>query len=71
MVTTCSLWPSCSAGACVHGNQAIASGYSVYSTRIAPLIADLALARVAGIYPKWMHKMAHFDLLIPDDFGLT
>lgn len=57
--------------ACVLGNQAIASGYSVYYTRIAPLIADVALARVEGIYPKWMKKMARFDLLILDDFGLS
>ncbi len=57
--------------ACVLGNQAIASGYSVYYTRISPLITDVALARAEGIYPKWMKKMARFDLLILDDFGLT
>jgi len=57
--------------ACVLGNQAILSGHSVYYTRISPLITDVALARAEGTYPKWMKKMARFDLLILDDFGLS
>ena len=57
--------------ACVLGNQAILSGYSVYYTRISPLITDVALARAEGTYPKWMKRMARFDLLILDDFGLS
>lgn len=57
--------------ACVLGNQAIMSGYSAYYTRISPLIADVALARAEGTYPRWMQRMVHFDLLILDDFGLS
>jgi len=57
--------------ACVFGNQAIMSGYSVYYTRIPRLIDDVALARAEGTYPRWLKRMARFDLLILDDFGLS
>jgi len=57
--------------ACVFGNQAIMSGYSVYYTRIPRLIDDVALARAEGTYSRWLKRMARFDLLILDDFGLS
>ncbi|MCF7904692.1 MAG: IS21-like element helper ATPase IstB [Candidatus Marinimicrobia bacterium] len=57
--------------ACVFGNQAIISGYSVYYTRIPSLIDDIALARAEGSYPRWLKRMAKFNLLILDDFGLS
>jgi DNA replication protein DnaC len=57
--------------ACVFGNQAIMSGYSVYYTRIPSLIDDIALARAEGNYPRWLKRMARYDLLILDDFGLS
>ena len=57
--------------ACVFGNQAIISGYSVYYTRIPSLIDDIALARAEGSYPRWLKRMARFNLLILDDFGLS
>ncbi|MCF7809267.1 MAG: IS21-like element helper ATPase IstB [Candidatus Marinimicrobia bacterium] len=57
--------------ACVFGNQAIISGYSVYYTRIPALIDDIALARAEGSYPRWLKRMAKFNLLILDDFGLS
>lgn len=57
--------------ACVFGNQAIISGYSVYYTRIPSLIDDIALARAEGNYPRWLKRIAKFNLLILDDFGLS
>jgi len=57
--------------ACVLGNQAILSGYSVYYTRISPLVSDIAMARAEGTYPRLMKRITHFDLLILDDFGLS
>jgi len=57
--------------ACVFGCHAIMSGYSVYYTRIPRLIDDVALARAEGNYPRWLKRMARFDLLILDDFGLS
>ena len=57
--------------ACVFGNQAVMAGYSVYYTRIPPLITDVALARAEGTYPRWIKRMARYDLLILDDFGLS
>ncbi len=57
--------------ACVFGNQAIRSGYSVYYTRIPSLIDEVALARAEGTYPRFMKRMARYHLLILDDFGLS
>lgn len=57
--------------ACVFGNQAVMAGYSVYYTRIPSLIDDVALARAEGTYPQWIKRIARYDLLILDDFGLS
>jgi DNA replication protein DnaC len=57
--------------ACVFGNHAAMSGYSVYYTRIPALIDEVALARAEGTYQRFLKRMARYDLLILDDFGLA
>ena len=57
--------------ACVFGNQAIISGHSVYYTRIPSLIDEVALARAEGSYQRFIKRIARYDLLILDDFGLS
>ena len=57
--------------ACVFGNQAIMAGCSVYYTRIPSLLDEVALARAEGTYQRFIKRIARYDLLILDDFGLS
>lgn len=57
--------------ACAFGQAACRRGLSTRYYRFSLLLADLALARANGTYPKLMEKLSKTDLLILDDYGLA
>ena len=57
--------------ACAFGQAACRHGLSTRYYRFSLLLADLALARANGTYPKLMEKLSKTDLLILDDYGLA
>lgn len=56
--------------ACALGHQACLKGYSVSYVRLSRLILMLTQAKADGSYSKRLKTLAHFDLLIIDDWGL-
>lgn len=56
--------------ACALGHQACLKGYSVRYVRLSRLILELTQAKADGSYSKLLKTLAHFELLIIDDWGL-
>lgn len=56
--------------ACALGNQACRNGLRVLYRRMPRLLDEISLARADGSYPKFLAKLARYDLLILDDWGL-
>jgi len=57
--------------ACALVQAACRQGLSARSFRFSRLLADLALARDDGSYPKLMDRLQKIRLLVLDDFGLA
>jgi DNA replication protein DnaC len=57
--------------ACALAHSAIRNGHSALYVRTPRLLADLALARGDGRYPRLLTKLAKVELLVLDDFLLT
>lgn len=53
------------------GDAAIRQGRTVYSIRLARLFEEFDVARGVGTLRKYRTKLAKFDLLIIDDWGLA
>jgi DNA replication protein DnaC len=51
--------------------QAIFEGYSAGYYRIARMLEEIKLARLDGTYTKTLNKIAKYDVLIMDDFGVS
>ncbi len=56
---------------CALANQACRQGFSAKYYRVSKLLADLTLAKGDGSYPKFMNRLANYDLLAVDDWGLA
>jgi len=56
--------------ACALAQKACREGYSALYTRLPRLLAELAVAKGDGLYPKVLHKLAKTNLLVLDDWGL-
>jgi DNA replication protein DnaC len=57
--------------ACALANQACRRGYRAYYRRVSRLFDDLRLARADGSYGRLLGKLARFDVLLLDDWGLA
>lgn len=57
--------------ACALGQSACRKGYRVLYRRTSRLIDELTLARADGSLPRLLGRLARFDLLILDDWGLN
>ena len=57
--------------ACALADRALRRGHSALYRRLPKLLFELALARADGSYLKSLEKLARFDLLIVDDWGLA
>ena len=57
--------------ACALANQACRRGYRAYYRRVPRLFDDLKLARADGTYGRLLGKLARFDVLLLDDWGLA
>ena len=57
--------------ACAFAQQACRQGYRVCYRRAPRLFHELALARADGTYVRLLAKLARFDLLVVDDWGLA
>lgn len=53
------------------GRHACLKGKSAHYVRLSKLLSELNLARAEGTYGKLIGKLARFDLLILDDWGLA
>lgn len=56
--------------ACALGNQACRRGFRTLYRRMPSLLDELALARADDSYPRFLMKLARYDLLILDDWAL-
>ena len=56
--------------ACALGQTACRRGFGVLYRRLPRLFEELGLARAEGTYARYLAKLAKFDLLILDDFGI-
>jgi DNA replication protein DnaC len=57
--------------ACALAHQACRKGYRAYYRRLSRLFHDLTLARADGSYVRLLGKLARFDVLVLDDWGLA
>jgi DNA replication protein DnaC len=57
--------------ACALAQQACRKGYRALYRRAPRLFHELALARADGTYVRALGKLARFDVLVLDDFGLA
>jgi DNA replication protein DnaC len=57
--------------ACAFGHSACRHGLSTRYFRFSRLLAEFALARADGSYPKLLDRLARTQLLLLDDFGLA
>lgn len=57
--------------ACAFAQQACRQGYRACYRRAPRLFHELALARADGTYVRLLAKLARFDLLVVDDWGLA
>ena len=54
-----------------HGEPGPGHGHSASYRRTSRLLADLAIARADGTYPKLLASLAKTEVLVLDDFGLA
>jgi DNA replication protein DnaC len=57
--------------ACAFAQQACRKGYRVLYRRAPRLFEELVLARADGSYARLLARIARFDVLVIDDWGLT
>ncbi len=57
--------------ACALAHSACRNGHSALYLRLPRLLADLAIARADGRYPKLLASLAKTEVLIIDDWGLA
>ena len=57
--------------ACALAQQACRKGYRVLYRRVPRIFDEILLARADGTYPRWLAKVARFDVLVLDDWGLV
>ena len=57
--------------ACALAQQACRSGFRVVYRRMPRLIEELALAHADGTYTRLLGRLAKFDVLVLDDWGLA
>jgi DNA replication protein DnaC len=51
--------------------QAILEGYSARYYRVSKMLEEIKVARLDGTYTKTLNKIARYDLLLLDDFGIS
>jgi len=56
--------------ACALGQQACRRGFRVLYRRMPRLFEELSLAKAEGAYARLLGKIARFDVVVLDDFGL-
>lgn len=57
--------------ACALANKACRDGLTAHYTRVPRLLHELAVARGDGSYLRVLQRLARFDLLVLDDWGLS
>ena len=57
--------------ACALAQQACRKGYRVLYRRVPRISDEILLARADGTYPRWLAKVARFDVVVLDDWGLV
>jgi DNA replication protein DnaC len=57
--------------ACALTQQACRKGYRALYRRVPRIFDEILLARADGTYPRWLAKVARFDVLVLDDWGLV
>lgn len=57
--------------ACALGNAACRQGFSTLYARVPRIVAELALAKGDGSYPRRLNQLARIQLLILDDWGIA
>ncbi len=57
--------------ACALAHAACRQGFRARYYRLPRLLAELAIARGDGSYPKVLHHLARIDLLVLDDWGIA
>ncbi len=57
--------------ACALAQQACRKGYRVLYRRVPRIFDEILLARADGTYPRWLAKVARFDVIVLDDWGLV
>ena len=57
--------------ACALANSACRGGYSAHYIRLPRLLQDMHIARGDGSYGKQLSKLARYNLLVIDDWGLA
>jgi DNA replication protein DnaC len=57
--------------ACALAHQACRKGYRALYRRVPRLFEELLLARADGTYARLLARIARFDVLVLDDWGLT
>ncbi|UCH30315.1 MAG: IS21-like element helper ATPase IstB [Myxococcales bacterium] len=57
--------------ACALAQQACRKGYRALYRRVPRIFDEILLARADGTYPRWLAKVARFDVIVLDDWGLV
>ena len=57
--------------ACALAQQACRKGYRALYRRVPRIFDEILLARADGTYPRWLAKVARFDVVVLDDWGLV
>ena len=57
--------------ACALAQQACRKGYRALYRRVPRIFDEILLTRADGTYPRWLAKVARFDVLVLDDWGLV
>lgn len=57
--------------ACALANSSCRNGYSAYYIRLPRLLQEMQIARGDGSYGKQLSKLARYNLLVIDDWGLA
>jgi DNA replication protein DnaC len=57
--------------ACALAQQACRKGYRALYRRVPRIFDEILLARADGTYPRWLAKVARFDIVVLDDWGLV
>jgi len=52
-------------------NRSIMDGFKAYYIRVPTILEDISIARADGTYTNFLRKIAKYNLLILDDFGIN